>query len=114
MREIELVPFCALAAAGVASAMTAHVVFEALDGQRPATLSGPVMQLLREECGYDGCVVSDDLEMKAVADHFPLEEAVPAALAAGVDALLVCHKAEVQHRAIDIARGLSSIRRPAA
>jgi beta-N-acetylhexosaminidase len=104
MREIELVPFCALAGAGVASAMTAHVVFEALDGQRPATLSGPVMRLLREECGYDGCVISDDLEMKAVADHFPLDEAVPAALAAGVDALLVCHKAEVQHRAIDIAR----------
>jgi beta-N-acetylhexosaminidase len=104
MREVELVPFRALGAAGVASAMTAHVVFEALDPGRPATLSGPVLRLLREECGYDGCVISDDLEMKAVADHFPLEEAVPAALSAGVDALLVCHRADVQHRAIDLAR----------
>ncbi len=104
MREVELVPFRALAAAGVASAMTAHVVFEALDARRPATLSPPVLRLLREECGYDGCVLSDDLEMKAVADHFPLEEAVPAALAAGVDALLVCHQPAVQHRAIDAAR----------
>ncbi len=104
LREVELVPFRALAAAGVASAMTAHVVFEALDARLPATLSPAVMRLLREECGYDGCVISDDLEMKAVAEHFPLEEAVPGALAAGVDALLACHTAGVQHRAIDLAR----------
>jgi beta-N-acetylhexosaminidase len=104
LREVELVPFRALARAGVASVMTAHVVFDALDARRPATLSGPVMQLLREECGYDGCAISDDLEMKAVAEHFPLEEAVPAALAAGVDALLVCHRSEVQERAIEAAR----------
>ncbi|HET9598409.1 MAG TPA: beta-N-acetylhexosaminidase [Anaeromyxobacteraceae bacterium] len=105
LREVELVPFRALAAAGVASVMTAHVVFDALDPARPATMSAPVMRLLREECGYAACVVSDDLEMKAVADHFPLEESVPASLAAGVDQLLVCHRAELQHRAIDLARG---------
>ncbi|HEX8908900.1 MAG TPA: beta-N-acetylhexosaminidase [Anaeromyxobacteraceae bacterium] len=104
LRQVELVPFRALAAAGVASAMTAHVVFDALDPRRPATMSPPVLRLLREECGYDGCVISDDLEMKAVAEHFPLEEAVPEALGAGVDALLVCHEAKVQHRAIDLAR----------
>jgi beta-N-acetylhexosaminidase len=104
LRAIELVPFRALAEGGVASVMTAHVVFDALDPARPATLSAPVLRLLREECGYDGCVISDDLEMKAVAEHFPLEEAVPSALAAGVDALLVCHEAAVQHRAIDLAR----------
>ena len=105
LRAVELVPFRALAAAGVASAMTAHVVFDALDPHRPATMSGPVLRLLREECRFDGCVISDDLEMKAVADHFPLEEAVPEALRAGVDALLVCHQAALQHRAIDLARG---------
>jgi beta-N-acetylhexosaminidase len=104
LREVELVPFRALAGAGVASVMTAHVVFDALDAHRPATLSEPVMRLLREECGYDGCVISDDLEMKAVSEHFPLEEAVPASLQAGVDALIVCHQAAVQHRAIDLAR----------
>jgi beta-N-acetylhexosaminidase len=104
LRAVELVPFRALAAAEVASVMTAHVVFDALDPVRPATLSPPVLRLLRAECGYDGCVLSDDLEMGAVAEHFALEEAVPAALLAGVDALLVCHHAEVQHRAIDVAR----------
>jgi beta-N-acetylhexosaminidase len=104
LRAVELVPFRGLAEAGVASVMTAHVVFDALDAQRPATLSEPVLRLLRDECGYDGCVISDDLEMKAVAEHFPLAEAVPAALAAGVDAVLVCHAPAVQHRAIDLAR----------
>ena len=105
LRAVELAPFRALAAAGVASVMTAHVVFDALDRARPATLSAPVMRLLRGEVGFAGCCISDDLEMKAVADHFPLEEAVPGAVAAGVDALLVCHRAEVQHRAIDLVRG---------
>ena len=104
LREVELVPFRALAAAGVASVMTAHVVFEALDPERPATLSRPVLDLLRRECGYQGCAVSDDLEMGAVAAHFSLEEAVPAALAAGIDQLMVCHRADVQARAIDVAR----------
>jgi beta-N-acetylhexosaminidase len=104
LRRVELPPFRALAQAGVAAVMTAHVVFEALDPTRPATLSAPVMRLLREELGFQGCCVSDDLEMKAVAEHFPLEEAVPAAVAAGVDQLLVCHTSALQHRAIDLVR----------
>jgi beta-N-acetylhexosaminidase len=104
LEAVELAPFRALSRAGVASVMTAHVIFEALDPDRPATLSPPVMKLLRESCGFDGAALSDDLEMAAVAAHFPLEVAVPGALAAGVDALLVCHRAEVAHRAIDLAR----------
>jgi beta-N-acetylhexosaminidase len=104
LERVELAPFRALARAGVAAVMTAHVVFEALDPVRPATLSPKVMGLLRERVGFDGCAISDALEMKAVADHFPLEEAAPGAVAAGVDALLVCQSAEVQHRAIDLVR----------
>ncbi len=104
LEAVELVPFRALARAGVAAVMTAHVVFEALDPGRPATLSRGVMGLLRGFCGFGGCVVSDDMEMKAVADHFPLEEAAPAAVEAGVDALLVCRDAAAQHRAADLLR----------
>ena len=105
LRAVELPPFRALAQAGVAAVMTAHVVFERLDPRRPATLSPPVMRLLREELGFQGCCVSDDLEMKAVAEHFPLEEAAPGAVAAGVDQLLVCHRADLQAEAIDLVRG---------
>jgi len=102
--EVELPPFTALARAGVAAVMTAHVVFEALDASRPATLSPPVLALLRERCGFTGCCVSDDLEMKAIAAHLPLEVAAPGAVAAGVDQLLVCHTPAVQHAAIDLVR----------
>jgi len=104
LEAVELAPFRALARAGVASVMTAHVVFEALDPVRPATLSPAVMQLLRGSCGFGGAAISDDLEMKAVAAHFPLEEVVPGAVAAGVDGLLVCHHADVQNRAVDLLR----------
>ncbi len=104
LRQVELAPFRTLARAGVAAVMTAHVVFDALDPRRPATLSPRVMSLLRDEVGFQGCAVSDDLEMNAVAEHFPLEEAAPGAVLAGVDALLVCHHSDVQHRAIDLVR----------
>lgn len=96
LREVELPPFAAAAAAGVASVMTAHVLFEALDRKRPATLSPAVMQLLRGELGYDGVVFSDDLEMKAVADHFTPEQRVRWSVEAGCDALLVCSKADLR------------------
>jgi beta-N-acetylhexosaminidase len=102
--EVELLPFRALARAGVASVMTAHVVFEPLDPVRPATLSPAVMRLLREEVGFQGCAISDDLEMGAVWEHFPFEEAVPGTVAAGVDALLICRTPAHQHRAIDLLR----------
>ena len=90
LREIELPPFRAAVEAGVASIMTAHVVFEALDAKRPATLSPDVMNVLREELGYDGLVFSDDLEMKAVSDHYNPRQMVDGALVADVDSMLVC------------------------
>jgi len=87
---VELPPFAAAIDAGVASVMSAHVVFEAIDPHRPATFSPDVMALLRERLGFDGLVFSDDLEMKAVADRWQPHEMVDLALAAGIDALLVC------------------------
>ena len=102
LREIELVPFSAYAEAGLASVMTAHVVFDALEPNLPATMSRTVLQgLLREELAFDGVLISDDLEMKAIADHFSVEEAAVQGAIAGVDLFLVCHHAEVQRRAIE-------------
>jgi len=96
LREIELVPFRAAALAGVASMMTAHVLLPCLDASVPATLCAPVLELLRGELRYDGLVFSDDLEMAAVAAHFPPREAARRALEAGVDALLVCSRADLR------------------
>lgn len=106
LRAVELVPFRAAAEANVASMMTAHVLFEAIDGKRPATLSPDVMAILREEIGYDGLVFSDDLEMKAVADHVRPEKLVCGALEAGIDALLVCRDPSLVERVLELLEGL--------
>jgi beta-N-acetylhexosaminidase len=100
LRAIEMAPFVAAARCGVASVMTAHVLFPRLDRARPATLSPPIMALLREEIGYDGAVFSDDLEMKAVADHFSVRDRALGPLEAGCDALLVCSQADLAEETI--------------
>lgn len=102
LRSIELLPF-ELAHTACASIMTAHVVFDALDPDRPATLSPSAIALLREGLGYRGLIVSDDLEMRAIADHHGVGEAACSAIASGCDALLVCSKPELTieaHRAL--------------
>ncbi len=96
LERVELVPFRAVAAAGVASMMTAHVWLPRIDPRFPATLSPSVLALLRDEIGYDGLVFSDDLEMRAIADRFTPADVTHAALAAGVDALLVCSRTELR------------------
>ncbi len=103
LESVELPPFEMAIRAGVASIMTAHVIFEPLDARYPATMSRPALDgILRDRMGFDGVVISDDLEMKAIAEHYGLEEAVVRGINAGVDLFLVCHHADVQHRAIDL------------
>jgi beta-N-acetylhexosaminidase len=89
--DVELVPYRALIAEGMAdSIMTAHVFNRALDDRLPATLSlGTITGLLRGELGYDGAVVTDDLRMGAIQEHYGLAPAAAAALAAGADVLLI-------------------------
>lgn len=102
LREVELVPFGAYAQAKLAAIMTAHVVFEAIDPTIPATFSEPVLTgLLRKELGFEGVLVSDDLEMKAIADRYGMADAAIRSVGAGVDLLLVCHLPERQHAVID-------------
>ncbi|NIS74772.1 MAG: beta-N-acetylhexosaminidase, partial [Deltaproteobacteria bacterium] len=69
-----------------------HVVYPALDPERPATLSPAIVtQLLREEIGYEGVVFGDDMEMKAISQNFSFDEAVTLSIQAGVDVLLYGH-----------------------
>ncbi|MBI5496057.1 MAG: beta-N-acetylhexosaminidase [Deltaproteobacteria bacterium] len=91
LNRVELPPFEAAVRAGVSAIMTAHVVFDALDPTRPATLSTAVLgPLLRTRMGFTGVIISDDLDMKAVADNFPTETMVQLGLEAGVDHFLCC------------------------
>jgi beta-N-acetylhexosaminidase len=102
LERVELVPFARAIAAGLPALMTAHIVFEAIDREQPASLSPRVIgELLRGRLGFTGVVVTDDLDMKAIADHYAIEEVAVRALEAGVDALLVCLTPELAWRAID-------------
>jgi beta-N-acetylhexosaminidase len=101
LRAVELAPFRAAAEAGVATLMTAHVVYTALDPKLPATLSPVACTRLRSEIGFGGVLVSDDLEMQAIAARWSVEEAAVQAVAAGCDLLLVCWSDEKQERAVE-------------
>jgi beta-N-acetylhexosaminidase len=88
---LELAPYRALLAEGlVDTVMTAHVFNRRLDRRDPASLSrATVTGLLRGELGWAGVVVSDDLRMGAIEQHYGLDEAAILALDAGVDLLLI-------------------------
>ncbi|HKL21718.1 MAG TPA: glycoside hydrolase family 3 N-terminal domain-containing protein [Tichowtungia sp.] len=81
--------------------MTAHVFHRSLDPDWPATLSSKMINgLLRREIGYQGVVISDDLGMKAIADHYGFETAVERALNAGVDILLIANNTDYNPDAV--------------
>jgi beta-N-acetylhexosaminidase len=90
LRAVEFVPFRAAIAADVAAVMTGHVLVPSLDERRPATLSAPILRLLREELGFSGLILTDDLEMQAVRARWTPGESAVQALAAGCDGVLVC------------------------
>ncbi|MGC4893624.1 glycoside hydrolase family 3 protein [Micromonospora sp. DT31] len=87
---VELAPFRAAVAAGAQAVMTGHLLVPALDPDLPATLSPRVLGgLLREEMGFGGVVVTDAVEMRAVADRYGFAGAAVRALVAGADAICV-------------------------
>ncbi|MFG3504206.1 glycoside hydrolase family 3 protein [Streptomyces sp. NPDC047821] len=86
----ELVPFRAAIAAGSKSVMSAHILLPALDPDRPATLSPQILTgLLRQELGFEGLIVTDGMEMQAIASTYGIERGSVLAIAAGADALCV-------------------------
>jgi len=108
--DVELRPFRAAVAAGVASVMTAHVLVREIDDVLPATLSPRVLDgILRGELGYRGVVVSDDIEMGALAKRWRPAELALRAAQAGCDLMLVCSSHDAQVEAIEgMVRGLES------
>jgi beta-N-acetylhexosaminidase len=91
LEAVELPPFRRAASAGIATMMTAHVLYKTLDDRLPATLSPEIItHLLREQMRYDGVVLTDDLEMHAIVDHYGPGDAAVQALVAGCDMLLIC------------------------
>ena len=109
LEAVELPPFQAAIAAGVASVMTAHLQLPALDPERPATLSEPVLTgLLRRQLGFTGLVVTDALVMEAISAQYGAAEAAVLAFSAGADLILMPADAEAAldglHRAVEDGR----------
>ncbi|MGC9543056.1 glycoside hydrolase family 3 protein [Streptomyces sp. UG1] len=90
LSDRELAPFRAAIAAGTRAVMSAHILVPALDPDHPATLSRPVLtDLLRGELGYRGLIVTDGMEMQAIAATYGIERGSALAIAAGADAICV-------------------------
>ncbi len=87
LQEVELAPFQRAIDKGIGAIMTHHAVYQAFENV-PATLSPKVLGYLRNEMGFDGIIISDDLIMKAVIDNYGREEALLRAILAGVDLVI--------------------------
>ena len=113
-REEELIPYRTLIGEGIVdSVMTSHVFHATFDKKYPATLSRKIIHgILREQLGFDGVVISDDMQMKAIADRYGLETAVQLAINAGIDILAfgnnMANDPDIVRKVITIMTGLLS------
>ena len=90
-REVDLLPFRRAIAAGVPMVMTAHLAVPEWEA-RPATLSPVALQVwLRRRLGFDGVIITDDLEMGGITTSLSAPQGAQEALAAGADLLLICN-----------------------
>lgn len=103
LQSVELKPFIKAIQEQVDVIMTAHVIFPAIEREPiPATLSRAVLTgLLREDLGYEGLIVTDCLEMHAIAKFFGIGEGAVKAIEAGADVVLVSHTLADQIEALD-------------
>lgn len=102
LESVELAPFSAYVRCGIGAVMTAHVVYPALDPLVPATVSRPIVTgLLRQRLRWKGPVVSDDLEMGAIARFASAPQAAIQAIDAGVDGLLICRSVEMRAAVVE-------------
>ena len=105
INTIELVPFHDAIKADVAAIMSAHILYPALDKEMPATLSYPILtRLLRQQFGFDGLIITDDLEMKAIDDQYEIGNAAVLAIQAGADMVIVSWTLKKQQRVYNALR----------
>lgn len=100
LEAVDFLPFRALN--GLPMGMTAHLVYSQMD-DRPATLSPVMMQVIRDEIGFDGLIMTDDISMKALSGS--LDEIAEGSIAAGCDVVLLCNATLDERRAVAEASG---------
>ena len=101
LRSRDLPPFEAAVRAGVPMVMVGHLVYPAIDPERPASLSPEAIGLLRTELGFDGVVITDDLAMAGASGDGPPARAAVGAVKAGADLLIISSLPEQQADAYD-------------
>jgi len=93
LQDTDLIPFYAAIAEDVAGMMISHIRYEKLDNQWPASLSSRISKdLLRDKMGYGGVVMTDDLDMGAIMNHYPIETVITQILEADIDIAMICQK----------------------
>ncbi len=103
LKAREIQPFIRASKSRVEMMMMAHLMIDALDTKNPTTLSPKAYQFLRDETKFTKIVITDDMEMKAIADRHSIEEAAVLAMDAGTDMLLYRYSE-------DAARAIQAIR----
>jgi beta-N-acetylhexosaminidase len=124
IENFDLIPFNASFQHGVSSVMLSHIFYTKLDPQWPASLSVLIANdMLRQKMGFDGLVITDDLDMGAIAKYYEIRQAIRRILAANIDLALICHQGpnieiafeEILQRITDSpeikARGIDSVQR---
>ncbi|WP_252226435.1 beta-N-acetylhexosaminidase [Caldicoprobacter algeriensis] len=103
LRSFELIPFKRAIEEGADMVMVAHILFPNITQEKvPASLSREVITgVLRQELGFDGVVISDDMEMGAIQKHYGIEDAAVRAVLAGTDIVSICHTYEKQKQAFE-------------
>ncbi len=105
LEQLELAPFRIAATAGPRAApamMTAHIVYPTLDADNPATMSRRILhQLLREEWQYQGIIITDGMDMHAIAGRYGVGNAAVRALTAGADMVMALGTTDTQNETLD-------------
>jgi len=103
LEQFDLIPFEACIQHGVSGLMLSHIFYPKLDPQWPASLSGRIADdLLRKRMGFCGLVLTDDLDMGAIAKHFDIRTSIHQVLAADIDLALICHQGPNIETAYDV------------
>ncbi len=93
LNQLELVPFKAAIDSGADVVMVAHILLPKIDPQYPSSMSKEVITgMLREQLGFDGVVMTDDMTMKAITNHFDIGQAAVDSVKAGSDVILIAHE----------------------
>jgi len=102
LNKLELIPFKAAIDKGVDVVMVGHILLPKIDQQYPSSMSKEIITgLLRNQLGFDGVVMTDDMTMKAITNHFNIGQATVDSVKAGNDIILIAHEFANVTTAID-------------